>query len=1131
MDCPSCQHENPEDAQFCGECGSSLARMVRCEGCGRENPASQKFCNGCGAKAAVASEAPDADVPERSPRDYTPAHLADRILLSRSALEGERKRVTVMFADLRGSMELSEQLDPEAWHRVLERFFEILGEGVHRFEGTINQYTGDGIMALFGAPIAHEDHAQRACWSALWLREPLRAWTDELRRTRGLSLSIRMGVHSGEVVVGRIGDDLRMDYTAQGHTVGLAQRMEQLAEPGTAYITAETARQVEGYFALRDLGEFTVKGVQGPVGVFELEGQGELRTRLDVSRARGFSRFVGRNRELGQLKTTLDDMLEGRDRIAGIVGDAGVGKSRLCLEFIDHCRGREIPVWQAHCPPHGRSVPMLPITELTRDFFGVRDLDDPAEARRRIAGTLILLDESFRDDLPLAFELAHFSDPEHPVPQMDPETHRIRVLDLIKRMLEARGANEPAVLLFDDLHWIDEQSDAFLAQMLETLGTTRTLCLLNYRPEYEAPWMKRSNFQRIPLHPLGREDCDALLRDLLGSAPSLDDLRVRIASRSGGNPFYAEELAVAYADAGAFEGERGSYRLVRDPKDVVLPDSVHGLLAARVDRLGENEKQALQAAAVIGREFSEAVLEPVVNLEDGVLATVLDALCRSELIHPTSLYPVAEYAFKHPLTHEVALTSQLAERRARTHAAAAHAIEALTPVSQHDEHAALLAHHWEEGGHPLAAAKWHRCAAMSVHNSDASAAMMHWQRAASLAASPPETDESRLLRLEACREIVFSSWRVGLKNEVWQTVLEEGVELARQLGDWVTHATLLSGAAGRRGFAGEHRAQIEMLEEAFALAEEKGDFALQASLYQRVGWAWAYSGDYRSGLEWTKRGIAFSERDPERAGAISGFETYPWLVAQSGFHLAHDGRFDEADRALMRADRLLERSDDDFTKGYVMCSRSIVSWYRGDMRESRLRAGVYLDFAGRAGSALTQHMALQLLGDAASGEGDWPGAAENFEEALEGVRESTEGAVLETVHALIYIGLALVAIAAGDTARARLALRDAEDLIARKPELEGSDPRIDLGRIEAWLSLDGVEARARVEARLEVLFEQAYERGCRSVLPLALVQRARLHHMLGEDRAARADLEEARGLFVSSGATGYLERLDRLIAT
>src|SRR5437773_5403212 len=335
MGCAVCSHENPPRARFCQQCGARLE--IRCARCGSELPLSARFCHDCGLPAADTAPA----TPE--PRVYTPKHLAEKILTSRVALEGERKQVTVLFADVKGSMELAEQLDPEAWHGIMDSFFQLLAAGVHRFEGTVNQYMGDGIMALFGAPVAHEDHARRACYAALHLAGELRRYATELRLRQALSFSVRMGLNSGEVVVGKIGDDLRMDYTALGHTVGLAARMEELAEPGEVFLTEHTAKLVEGMFTLQDLGRMTVKGVKEPVGVYELEGAGRLRTRFDVSRARGLSRFVGRAPEMAALEASLERALAGEGQIVGVVGEPGFGRSRLCHEFAGRCRARGIP--------------------------------------------------------------------------------------------------------------------------------------------------------------------------------------------------------------------------------------------------------------------------------------------------------------------------------------------------------------------------------------------------------------------------------------------------------------------------------------------------------------------------------------------------------------------------------------------------------------------------------------------------------------------------------------------------------------------------------------------------------------------------------------------------------------------
>ncbi|MGH7855797.1 MAG: AAA family ATPase, partial [Candidatus Binatia bacterium] len=433
---------------------------MTCPSCTRENRDDAKFCDACGYRLAKTGPAPEL-------RAYTPRHLAEEILRSRRALEGERKQVTVLFADVKGSLDLAESVDPEAWHEILDRFFGILAGGIHRFEGTINQFTGDGIMALFGAPIAHEDHAQRACWSALHLSEELRRYADELRREAGLNFSVRMGLNSGEVVVGAIGDDLRMDYTAQGHTVGLAARIEQLAEPGTVYLSDHTAELVSGYFRLRDLGDFRIQGLREPLRVYELQGTGSVRSRLDRARARGLTRFVGRKPEMAALEATLEEALAGRGRVVGVVAEPGVGKSRLCAEFLDRCRARGLRAHGGRALAHGKSVPLLPVLEMLRDYFGVSERDADQAAREKIAGKLLLLDRDFDASLPLLFDFLGVADPERPLPRMDPEARQRLLFDIVRRMMHARSRREPAVIFFEDCHWLDEASEAYLETMIE----------------------------------------------------------------------------------------------------------------------------------------------------------------------------------------------------------------------------------------------------------------------------------------------------------------------------------------------------------------------------------------------------------------------------------------------------------------------------------------------------------------------------------------------------------------------------------------------------------------------------------------------------------------------------------------
>jgi predicted ATPase len=502
--------------------------------------------------------------------------------------------------------------------------------------------------------------------------------------------------------VGKIGDDLRMDYTAQGVTVGLAARMEQLASPDTIYLSDATARLVDGYFALDDLGDFPVKGLDAPARVHQLMGLGALRTRFEVSRARGLTRFVGRDQDMTTLEAAFAQAAVGNGQVVGVVAPAGTGKSRLCFEFLERCRTRNIPVIEGHALSHGKNIPFLPMLEVFRAYYGITAQDDARAVREKIAGRLLLLDESFREALPLMFETFGAADPSRPPPPMDAETRQRQLFGVLRRVV--RGEDEPFVAFLDDLHWLDPTSEVFLAQWVDAVQSGRTMLLVNFRPEFHADWTQRSWYRQIALAPLGPDAIQELLDDLLGRDASIAGLAARIHQRTGGNPFFTEEVVQGLIESGKLEGTRGAYRLIEPVERLEIPSSVTSLLASRIDRLAEREKHVLQAAAVLGKTFGEPLLEAITDLPQGDLRAALDALKRGEFLYEQSLYPVAEYAFKHPLTQEVALGSQLGERRRALHAAAAGALEEAL-AARLDESAALLAHHWEEAGRAREAAR------------------------------------------------------------------------------------------------------------------------------------------------------------------------------------------------------------------------------------------------------------------------------------------------------------------------------------------------------------------------------------------------------------------------------------------
>ncbi len=738
--------------------------------------------------AAIAASTPTQSVAMATPlrpepaRDYTPRHLRERILQSRAALEGERKQVSVLFADVQGSMALAAQLDPEQWHQILEGYFAILGDGVHRFEGTVNQYTGDGIMALFGAPIAHEDHAQRACFAALHLQREIARYATEVKRQHGVGFSTRIGINSGEVVVGKIGDDLRMDYTAQGPTVGLAQRMESLAEPNTCYLGAATAALVQGYFALEDLGEFRVKGVAEPVQVHRLAGRGEAHTRFDVSRQRGLSRFVGRAADLLVLEAALAEVAAGHGQAVGVVAEAGTGKSRLCFEFLELCRARGMQVFEGRAVAHGRHIPLLPILELMRALLGILAHDDARSAREKIAGRMVLLDPGLTTELPLLFDFLGVSDARQPQPDRDPQARQRALFVLLHQLVRCECERAPVVLMLEDLHWLDDTSQECVAQLVQACPERRCLLLLNFRPEYQVVWGDRAWYRQVDLQPLGPQAIAELVHGLLGRHASIAALAQDIHARTGGNPFFAEEVTQSLVEAGQLAGERGAYRLATPVARLSVPATVQAVLAARIDRLAERDKQVLQLAAVIGKEFALPVLDAIAALGAQELADALEALQRGGFLHALLLYPVAEYTFRHPLTQEVALQGQLRERRRHTHAAVARVIEQ-QDGQRLDERAALLAHHWEEAGEALVAARWHRRAAESPACPGFGWAMHHWERVRSLLRGLAQEPESLALRLAACTRLLTLGQRVGVDAQVSRELLDEGQALADAAGD------------------------------------------------------------------------------------------------------------------------------------------------------------------------------------------------------------------------------------------------------------------------------------------------------------------------------------------------------------
>ena len=703
MQCPSCGVDNPPDNRFCEQCG--VAIESRCPQCGGALRPGTRFCGGCGHPLTPPGVARLATLPapaqqppgRRTPAlaTYTPKHLAEKILGARSALEGERRQVTVLFADLAGFTSLAEHRDPEEVHTLIDRCFEAITAEVHRFEGTINQYTGDGVMALFGAPIAHEDSARRAAHAALGIQRAVRDLSREIEASQGPTIRMRIGLNTGPVVVGRIGDDLRMDYTAVGDTTNVAARLQQAARPGSVLVSDATLRAIGGFFETLDLGEQEVKG-HAPVRAHEVLRPRGRRSRLDASIERGLTPFIGRERELDTLRDRFREVRTGRGQVAFVAGEAGIGKSRLLLEFRRGLveAGEDATWLEGQCVSFGSSIPFLPVIDQLRRNFGIEELDGEPEIIAKIEHGMRRMG-GLDAHIPYVRYLLGVDPGEPKVAAIDAAARRTRILEAV-RALSLRGTQiRPLVLVFEDLHWVDTSTEEYLTGLMDAVASAPILLVLTYRIGYAPPFGSRSFCTTLTLHTLSDDDAVAMAGGVLGSADFPSELRAALMAKAEGVPLYVEEVTKTLLDIGVLRREDGGYRLVRRLEEASVPDTIQGIIMARLDRLGEDGKRAVQLASVIGRQFLKRLLGRIAGLTHE-LDGLLGELKTLEIVYELGLLPEPAYIFKHAVIQDVAYQSLLVQRRRDLHRAVGEAIEELY-ADRLADHYEELAHHFAQG--------------------------------------------------------------------------------------------------------------------------------------------------------------------------------------------------------------------------------------------------------------------------------------------------------------------------------------------------------------------------------------------------------------------------------------------------
>ena len=918
MQCPRCQAQTPAGMRFCGQCGSPLPLVCRC---GAINAPENKFCGQCAAplgKSALAHF--------NSPDAYTPRHIAEKILLSKSALEGERKQVTVLFADMKGSMELLAGRDPEEARKLLDPILEQMMEAVHRYEGTVNQVMGDGIMALFGAPVAHEDHAVRAGYAALRMREAMAAHAQKLKPLLDVDPQIRVGLNSGEVVVRGIGNDLTMDYSAVGQTTHLASRMEQLALPGTIFATEAFARLTGGHFHFKPLGLTAIKGLAEPVDVLQLVDAEPTRSRFQAASGRGLTRFVGRRGEMDTLRLALERSRDGDGQAVAVIGEPGTGKSRLLYEFLDSEVTRDWRKLETAAVSYDQGKVFASIRDLLKAYFQIDERDDPRKIEEKLSRRILGLDEGMRGVLPALRSLLDVSVDDQDWARLEASQRRQQIIDSVKRLVVRQSQVQPLIVAFENLHWIDAQSQALLDSLVESLPTARILLIVNYRPEYQHKWGNKTYYTQLRLDPLPHDSAEELLRVLLGEDPTLQPLKQLLIRRTEGNPLFLEESVRHLVELNVLVGAWGARRLVKAPATIQVPPTVKAILAARIDRLPPEEKRLLQSSAVIGQDVPQALLEAIADQSEDSLRSGLAHLRAAEFLYETKLFPDPEYTFKHALTYEVAYGSLLQETRRALHLRIMAAIERVYR-ERLPEHVERLANHafrgeaWGKAVEYLGQAST-RAVARSAHRE----AVKYLEQALSALQGLPDTRETREQAIDIRLALRTSLYALG---EIRRGLdyLREAEQVARQVDDPRRLGLVLAYIGVNTWSTGHALEARDFAEKALAIADSLGDFPLMVMANFYLGSDNLVLGDYRRAEAALRKTIALLEGRPSERFVMAGF---PAIMARGWLTwvLADRGEFEDGMRVGREALQMAETFGQPFSLartlndlGYLHCVR------------------------------------------------------------------------------------------------------------------------------------------------------------------------------------------------------------------
>ena len=913
MECPECQFENREGAKFCNECGHKYE--VICPVCDSSNRIASKFCDECGHKLGQTPDTPSLNYID--PQAYTPKHLTDKILTSRSSIEGERKIVTVLFADVANFTTISDKIDPEEVHQIMNGCFKILMIQIHRHEGTINQFTGDGVMALFGAPISHEDHAQRACKAALEIQKAMVDYNDKIERDHKIKFKLRIGLNSGPVVVGAIGDDLRMDYTAIGDTTNLAKRMETIAEPGNIYISENTYGLVKPYFDFDDLGSIPVKGKERPQHIYKLIQSSEVQTRIEASISKGLVRFVGRKKSMPAIRTAWENAASGSGQIVGLVGEAGVGKSRLLLEFRNSIISEEFYYFEGRCIHYGGSMSYLPFSDILKSIFGSEEDKSESVIINNIKDTLISMEiEHLSAFLPAYQELLSLKNDDISWIDLEPKVKRERTFEALRSLFIRKSKERPLIIAVEDLHWIDKTSEEFISYFIDSMAHSPILLILLYRPEYTHQWGSKSYYSKIGLDQFTIESSAELISAILEGGDVAPELQSFILSRSSGNPLFMEEFTHTLLENGSIEKINNQFVLGDKINNIQVPDTIQGIISARMDRLDENLKRTMQIASVIGRDFAFRILQTITGMKEE-LKTYLINLQGLEFIYEKCLFPDLEYIFKHALTQEVAYNSLLVARRKEFHEKIGRAIERLYSVNL-EEFYEILGYHYFQSENFESAYSYYRLSGEKAFNKFSNwEAMDAFKSALSALNNLPKSIETKKVQVEII-SLLHTILRILAYPENPINLLESGIKIAEEVGDVKKLISFNSLLGKYYVFIGEPLKNREYQKRCFYEARKAENLDLMVPLADDINMSYSFTGESHKILKITKETIELIEKHKRELDYFGRNSLlYPDLLSVYGRSLAVVGEYEKGFIKLKSALDIADKADHSYTKALV----------------------------------------------------------------------------------------------------------------------------------------------------------------------------------------------------------------------